>query len=64
VPGEYNNFSQRKTGYFEMKKHKPWFNEKKLHGPSPRANYTNRATAAYRRSDCQLLQIEGAMWSA
>jgi hypothetical protein len=35
----------------------------KLHGLSPRANYTNRATAACRRSDCQLLQIEGATWS-
>jgi hypothetical protein len=36
----------------------------KLHGLSPRANYTDRATAACRRSDCQLLRIEGAMWSA
>jgi hypothetical protein len=26
---------------------------------SPRANYTDRKTAACRRSDCQLLQIEG-----
>jgi hypothetical protein len=25
-----------------------------LHGLSPRANYTDRATAASRRSDCQL----------
>jgi hypothetical protein len=32
----------------------------KLHGLSPRANYTGRATAACRRSDCQLLRIEGA----
>jgi hypothetical protein len=38
--------------------------KKKLHGLSPRANYTDRATAACRRSDCQLLRIEGAMWSA
>jgi hypothetical protein len=36
----------------------------KLHGLSPRANYTDRATAACRRSDCQLLRIEGAKWSA
>jgi hypothetical protein len=36
----------------------------KLHGPSPRANYTDRVTAACRRSDCQLLRIEGATWSA
>jgi hypothetical protein len=33
----------------------------KLHGLSPRANYTDRAC---RRSDCQLLRIEGATWSA
>jgi hypothetical protein len=37
---------------------------KKLHGLSPRANYTDGATAASRRSDCQLLRIKGAMWSA
>jgi hypothetical protein len=36
----------------------------KLHNLSPRANYTDRATAACRRSDCQLLRIEGATWSA
>jgi hypothetical protein len=36
----------------------------KLHGLSPRVNYTDWATAACRRSDCQLLRIEGAMWSA
>jgi hypothetical protein len=42
------------------------FNEKKnLHGSSPRANYTDRATAACRRSDCQpFLRIEDATWSA
>jgi hypothetical protein len=34
----------------------------KLHGLSPRSNYTDRATAASRRSDCQLLRIEGAAW--
>jgi hypothetical protein len=37
---------------------------KKLHGLSPRANYTDRATAACQRSDCQLLRIKGATWSA
>jgi hypothetical protein len=31
----------------------------KLHGLSPRASYTDRAIAAYRRSDCQLFRIEG-----
>jgi hypothetical protein len=35
----------------------------KLHGLSPRANYTDRETAACQRSDCQLLRIEGAKWS-
>jgi hypothetical protein len=38
--------------------------ERKKHGLSPRANYTDRATAARRRSDCQLLRIEGVTWSA
>jgi hypothetical protein len=38
--------------------------KKKLHGLSPRANYTDRATAACRRSNCQLVRIEGATWSA
>jgi hypothetical protein len=37
--------------------------ETKLHGLSPRVNYTDRATAACRRSDCQLLRIKGATWS-
>jgi hypothetical protein len=32
---------------------------KKLRGLSPRASYTDRATAACRRSDCQLLRIKG-----
>jgi hypothetical protein len=36
----------------------------KLCGLSPWANYTYRATAACRRSDCQLLRIKGATWSA
>jgi hypothetical protein len=31
----------------------------KLHGLSPRANYTDRATAACRRSDCQLFGDKG-----
>jgi hypothetical protein len=39
-------------------------NKNKLHGLSPRANYTDRATAASRRSDCQVMRIEGATWSA
>jgi hypothetical protein len=36
----------------------------KLHGLSPRANYTDRATAASRRSGCQILRMKGATWSA
>jgi hypothetical protein len=36
----------------------------KLHGLSPRANYTDRATAASRQSGCRLLRIKGATWSA
>jgi hypothetical protein len=36
----------------------------KLHGLSPRANYTDRATAACWQSDCQLLRTDGATWSA
>jgi hypothetical protein len=35
----------------------------KLRGFSPQANYTYRATAACRRSECQLLRIEGIAWS-
>jgi hypothetical protein len=35
----------------------------KLRGLSPRANYTDRATAACWRSYCQLLRTEGATWS-
>jgi hypothetical protein len=31
----------------------------KLRGLSPRANYTDRATAACRRSDCQLFADRG-----
>jgi hypothetical protein len=38
--------------------------QNKLHGLSPRANYTDRATAASWRSGCQLLRIKGATWSA
>jgi hypothetical protein len=37
---------------------------KETPGLSPRANYTDRSTTACRRSDYQLLQIEGVTWSA
>jgi hypothetical protein len=33
--------------------------KKKLHGLSPRANYTDRATAACQQSDCQLFAESG-----
>jgi hypothetical protein len=36
----------------------------KLRGRSPQANYTDRATAAGRRSYCQPLRVEGVGWSA
>jgi hypothetical protein len=36
----------------------------KLRGFSPQGNYTDRATAACRRSSCQLFRIEGVAWSA
>jgi hypothetical protein len=49
-----------KVAYFYNYAH---FNKtKKLHGLSQQANYTDRATAARRRSDRQLLRIKGAMW--
>jgi hypothetical protein len=35
-----------------------------LRGLSPRANCTDRATAACRQSKCQLLRIESVAWSA
>jgi hypothetical protein len=42
----------------------PYWTKTKFHGLSLRANYTDWATAACRRSDCQLVRIEGATWSA
>jgi hypothetical protein len=36
----------------------------KLRGLIPQANYTDRATAAFRRSWRQLLRVEGVAWSA
>jgi hypothetical protein len=56
LPDSYSNSSQR------LNPSSPLTNT--LHGLSPRSNYTDRATAACRRSDCQLLRIEGATWSA
>jgi hypothetical protein len=57
---KFRNFVTRRTKFFfQLIRSK-----KKLQGLSPRANYTDRATGACRRSDCQLLRIEGATWSA
>jgi hypothetical protein len=38
---------------------RPWgcYWTDKIRGQNPRANYTDRATAAFRRSYCQLLRI-------
>jgi hypothetical protein len=38
-------------------------NIKTIRGLSPRENHTDRAIAACRLSYCQLLRIEGAVWS-
>jgi hypothetical protein len=55
-------------GHQKVSSHTPHKTSKQikteLRGPSPRANYTDRATTACRRSDCQLLRIEGVAWSA
>jgi hypothetical protein len=37
--------------------------KRKLRGRSLQANYTDRATAACRRSSCQPLRVEGVAWS-
>jgi hypothetical protein len=65
LEGASQDHHDRNPSYTLMKQ--SFFHEehkKKLHGLSPRANYTDRAIAACRRSDCQLLRIEGATWSA
>jgi hypothetical protein len=70
LPIKYMNISKyifpatlgtKKYGYSDKDGYKEI---KKLHGLSPRANYIDRATAACQRSDCHLLRIEGATWSA
>jgi hypothetical protein len=59
---EHNNFNRHmtKSKNISFKKNKT---KTKLHGLSPRANYTDRAIAACRQSDSQLVRIEGATWS-
>ena len=46
-------------GHMDVKYVETSFHIKKLRGLSPRANYTDRAAAAGRRSECQLFRIEG-----
>jgi hypothetical protein len=58
------HISEYKTLYGRLQWTLITFIKEKLHGLSPRAYYTDRATAACRRSDCQLLRIEGSTWSA
>jgi hypothetical protein len=54
MAGENGN-SQENVSQKEHKTKK----KTKLHGLSPRANYTDRVAAACQRSDCQLLRIRG-----
>jgi hypothetical protein len=61
IPATWSNLKGLKIWWFSTENIKK---KKKLHGLSLRANYTDRATAACRRSDCQLLRIEGPTWSS
>jgi hypothetical protein len=67
----FNNKMSTGAALLDIKKplrlygtHTCYIKKNKLHGLSSRANYIDWATAACQRSDCQLLRIEGAMWSA
>jgi hypothetical protein len=40
------------------------YEKTELRGLSPQASYTERATAACRRSYCQLLRVEDVAWLA
>jgi hypothetical protein len=69
-PNFYENYTQKHISYsifmniLSRKVTLTLKKKTKLHGLSPRANYSDRATAACQRSDCQLLRIESATWSA
>jgi hypothetical protein len=54
---EVQKQQQMSTSYITAQKKE---RKNKLRGLSLQANYTNRATSACRRSDCQLLLREGA----
>jgi hypothetical protein len=56
-PGKLGTCSGNYIAYAEVCTKKK--TKKKLHGLSPRANYTDRATAACRRSDCLLFADRG-----
>jgi hypothetical protein len=60
------NFVYSNSVLFLTRKSRQWLarKTKQLRGLSQRAKYTDRATAACRRSLCQPLRIEGATWSA
>jgi hypothetical protein len=64
--GGYSSLADSGHGVFcdKVRSIKEQKNKTKLHGLSPRANYTDRAHAACRRSECQLLRIQSATWSA
>jgi hypothetical protein len=57
-----HNILNRWKNYFSQLLNVHSINGGKLHGQSPRTNYTDRATAACQQSECQLLRIEGATW--
>jgi hypothetical protein len=54
MPAHVPDFDLMLSFTFKKKKRKT-----KLHGLSPRANYTDRATAACRRSHCKLFADRG-----
>jgi hypothetical protein len=55
LPSDKSNVMTRKSYNQKMEKLLNYLKKTKLHGPNPRANYTDQATTACRRSDCQLL---------
>jgi hypothetical protein len=72
VPKQWNGFGNcwevgfcmLRAELFNRKCYTTHIKLNKLHGLSPRASCTDRASAACRRSDCQLVRREGSTWSA
>jgi hypothetical protein len=58
-PGWIKNFHIFISSRPALVPFQPHKTKTKLHGLSPRANYTDRATAACRRSECQLFADRG-----